>query len=295
MALSATYYPDRGLTLAIVYGCTPTTEKAILERLQTVHVEAAQPLVLPGILAELELRRHKRLVDSNTNEVETKILELNFRSDESHRRDREQAESRYHSKREAWLDLTYLRNSMTTWTTQIRKMIEHADMLSLEDYSKPCEKMPITTSISSSLPDLARDQDEGQCTFPHHSSNENTSLDSEQMEIDSECSTPTNDFPRTDSLGQLQKADLNSSDKSSSSSGSDYDHDEDTYMTQMQKVGKKIEARLTDIEDEYDEMIRDCTMRVDGMAMATQWVKPVSHMHDTKLMLRSHTVRPRWR
>lgn len=38
------------------------------------------------------------------------------------------------------------------------------------------------------------------------------------------------------------------------------------------RVHMKIRNRVHDIVDEYEDKIRDCTMRVDNMAMATQWV-----------------------
>lgn len=41
----------------------------------------------------------------------------------------------------------------------------------------------------------------------------------------------------------------------------------------LQRVGVKIRDRVQEIIDEYEAKIRDCTMRVDGMAMATQWVR----------------------
>ena len=41
----------------------------------------------------------------------------------------------------------------------------------------------------------------------------------------------------------------------------------------LRRVGVKIRDRVQEIIDEYDAKIRDCTMRVDGMAMATQWVR----------------------
>lgn len=43
--------------------------------------------------------------------------------------------------------------------------------------------------------------------------------------------------------------------------------------THLRRVGAKIRDRVQEIIDEYDAKIRDCTMRVDGMAMATQWVR----------------------
>jgi hypothetical protein len=44
-------------------------------------------------------------------------------------------------------------------------------------------------------------------------------------------------------------------------------------MKEMRIVGQRIGARLGAIREDYDEKIRDCDMRVDGMAMATQWVR----------------------
>ncbi|ORY58784.1 uncharacterized protein BCR38DRAFT_69850 [Pseudomassariella vexata] len=40
---------------------------------------------------------------------------------------------------------------------------------------------------------------------------------------------------------------------------------------QCTRVSMKIKDRLKCIIDEYEEKIRECTMRVDGVAMATQW------------------------
>lgn len=44
----------------------------------------------------------------------------------------------------------------------------------------------------------------------------------------------------------------------------------------FQQTGQKIKDRIQGIIDEYDDKIRDCTMRVDGMAMATQWASPTN-------------------
>lgn len=46
----------------------------------------------------------------------------------------------------------------------------------------------------------------------------------------------------------------------------------DPNKLRMQRIGIKIRNRISEIIKEYDDKIRDCTMRVDGMAMATQWV-----------------------
>jgi hypothetical protein len=197
LALSATHYPRRGFTFAILYGSTSKIEKAVFERLQLISVEAAHPLLLPALLVELELQRHNKLVESNINDIEAKILEVKSHSSNAQGYCRSKVERRNESKRTAWLDLTYLRNSLMTWNTQLSKMAEHAEVLNRNGYPIP---------------------------------------DEELMNI-----SP----PRKE---------------------------ETLYQKQMHRVGEKIKARVAAIRDEYDEKIRDCTMRVDGMAMATQWV-----------------------
>lgn len=47
----------------------------------------------------------------------------------------------------------------------------------------------------------------------------------------------------------------------------------DLTRLHLRRTGIKIRDRLSEIIKEYDDKIRDCTMRVDGMAMATQWVR----------------------
>ncbi|KAH4354395.1 hypothetical protein HBH97_248810 [Parastagonospora nodorum] len=148
-----------------------------------------------GIIAELELIRHTGLVDSMINEVEEKIHELDSRS--SKRRDHRQidVEGRNQSKRDVWLNLSYLRNSIITWKTQLLKVIEHAEPLN--------NNPPASASVASN--------------FSH----------------------------------DLQ--------------------DGLTRSRHKRGVGEKIRSRIFAIIDNYDEKIRDCNMRVDGIAMATQW------------------------
>lgn len=45
----------------------------------------------------------------------------------------------------------------------------------------------------------------------------------------------------------------------------------------MTRTGRLIKDRLRAIVEEFDEMIDDCSMRVDGMTIATQWVRNPTH------------------
>jgi len=44
--------------------------------------------------------------------------------------------------------------------------------------------------------------------------------------------------------------------------------------SQMMRTGVMIKDRLGALIEEYDEKIEECSMRVDGMTIATQWVRP---------------------
>jgi hypothetical protein len=204
MALSATHFPASQLTYAIMYGCTSAIEETMLEKLDGVRTEARHPLLLPGVFAEIELVRHTRLVEKSIVDVETKIFELDFESGATQGPERGEVERRNAAKRNIWLDLTYLRNSLITWERQLWKMTMHAEDLGL----------------NIQVP-----------TWVPQSSNAQGASDGGQVRA---LETVT--------------------------------------------VGQKIKKRLDIIRDEYDEKIRDCTMRVDGMAMATQWV---GRLHQT--------------
>lgn len=154
-------------------------------------------LLVPGILAELELTRHIALVESMIVAVETKIFELDTQGGAMRNLTVQQLNSRREKKRSTWLNLSYLRNSITIWNNQIEKMSRHAQNMNRHPAGGACEKTSMTESWESE-----------------------------------------------DTLNSF--------------SGSNV-------------VGEMIHNRLKAIHEEYEDKIRDCTMRLDGMAMATQW------------------------
>jgi hypothetical protein len=209
MAMSATSFPDLGLTYAIVYGCTSTLEDSILERLHPLGEAAAHPLVVPGVLVEIELLRHTRLVEANIVQVETKIFELDVVPGATEGGGEKENRRRNEAKRSAWLNLSYLRNSLITWHVELGKIMTHSNALK--------------------------------------------SLD-----------------------------------------GKDSVNIDDTIPWALREVGEKTRLRLETIRREYDEKIRHCTMRLDGMAMATQWVRLMTNRYNlpslcTKPRSQSHS------
>jgi hypothetical protein len=228
LALTTTYFPHCGLTFAILFGCPLSVEEEIIRRLSLATAEAAHPLLLPGILVELERNRHVHVVEAMINKLETKIFELDFHTDETERTQTLSAERRNQEKRTAYLDTAYLRNGLIGWITQLLKMVQRIDDLENNIFA------------SGDLPKA----DEDESINVEHSDNE------------------------TDSKGWLvvrQKDDL------------------EWGKNHMRRAGRKIKDRLQAIIYEYEDKIRDCTMRVDGMAMATQWVKPFTILKKKKL------------
>ena len=49
-------------------------------------------------------------------------------------------------------------------------------------------------------------------------------------------------------------------------------YDADGYHETIHQAGMRMRDRLIAMIEEYDDKIRDFTMRIDNMAMVTQWV-----------------------
>jgi hypothetical protein len=224
LALTATYFPHTGLTFAILFGCPLSAEEEIVRRLSFATAEAAHPLLLPGIFAELERNRHLPLVEATIDELETRIFELDFHSSDIAGVPDAEAKKRNQAKRSAWLDTTYLRNGLVSWSTQLGNLGQHANELK-ETVFKP---------ISSK-------------EAPFH----------EKLVQE----TNREEMSKQDQRPYEQQYE-----------GSMVQQEPEVVRERLRRVGDKIHGRIRAIIDEYDDKIRDCTMRVEGMAMATQWV-----------------------
>ncbi len=75
-------------------------------------------------------------------------------------------------------------------------------------------------------------------------------------------------------IDELSKLDIGCSSKRLNISSED--EDEPWYESKddilFRQTGTMIKDRLQELIEEYQEKIEDCSMRVEGMAMATQWV-----------------------
>ncbi|KAF4634377.1 hypothetical protein G7Y89_g3742 [Cudoniella acicularis] len=264
LALTATYFPHCDLTFAIVFGCPLSLEEEIIKRLTLATAEAAHPLLMPGIFAEIERSRHIHIVEATIDELETRIFELDNPDSEAEKRNQE--------KRSAWLDTTYLRNALVSWNTQLAKMSAHTNELNTTVFK------PSTSEEAITAP---RDKSKNHKLDTPAGDNKSTSLFlNKQYELPDPSCYERGELGRNGKY--LEGQTLREEPFQEMGDGKDLralqeyesiipQRDPEVVKHQMRRIGDKIKNRIQTVSDEYDEKIRDCTMRVDGMAMATQW------------------------
>src|SRR5688500_6177218 len=91
--------------------------------------DAMHPLIMPGILTELERSRHLHIVESTIDAIEACIFELDAGSDSEQVTASSESDRGNTDKSTAWLDTTYLRNCLISWTTQMTKIVALIDEL----------------------------------------------------------------------------------------------------------------------------------------------------------------------
>lgn len=229
LALTATHFPHRRLTYAVLFGCPLSVEAEVISRLSRVRSpEAAHPLVLAGIFAELERSRHVATIEAMIDKLENQIFELDI--SKAHHAEQEEDEEekarKQLEKRDDYLDTAYLRNGLTSWRNQLVKIRTKAEELEAAHYG------------------------------PNFSTSQSLSRASTQVHED--ISRQDKDTRKDDSETK----------RVSGRTGEAWASD-----ARMRRVGRKITGRLQAIIDEYDDKIRDCSMRLDGMEMATQWAQ----------------------
>lgn len=205
LALTSTYFPHYNLNFAILFGCPVSVEQNVITRLNSATSEAAHPLLMPGILVELERTRHIGIIDRTISDIEARISDL--KPEEIEAIPKAERDEENHKKRDQYLDTTYLRNQLASWTVELGEVLSHTKELANGVFST---QIPSVDSAWRPSPQAQGD--------------------------------PTPEDKRK----------------------------------HLQRVTSKIRDRVQDIIREYEDKIRDCTMRVDGMAMATQWVRPLA-------------------
>ena len=283
LALTATYFPHCGLTFAVLFGCPLSVEEEILRRLSFATAEAIHPLLMPGIFAELERSRHVHIVEATIDELESRIFELDFQPSDMEGMPDSEAKKRNQEKRSAWLDTTYLRNALVSWSTQLAKIGHHADELK-DTVFKPA------TSEQAFEHKRAEVEDDSSDVLIRNFKRRDISLFDQSglsdASSDGWVNCTENAAEERPNLHEELVREIDSGKKSQQGrqryEGSMVQQDPETSRERLRRVGHKINDRIQAIIDEYDDKIRDCTMRVDGMAMATQWGRPPNPLNFAK-------------
>ncbi|KAK1829013.1 hypothetical protein QBC39DRAFT_357823 [Podospora conica] len=209
LALTVTYFPSRRLTFAVLFGCSREQEKMVISRLKKAGDDVAHPMLLPGIVAELERKRQFDVVEDMINEIETQIWQLTSETVATwNQHDTTKAE-RNKQKTQTWLDMSFSRNFLQAQMRLLMRMRKHV----------------------SKFPGLIKEQ-------------------SETASSDSETVTVVEGERLLDSDSELR----------------------------ISNAGVRMRGRLLTLIDEYEEKILDCSMRLEGMAMATQWSQGETNM-----------------
>jgi len=271
LALTATYFPHCGLTFAVLFGCPLSVEEEILRRLSFAMIEAAHPLLMPGIFAELERSRQVPIVETTIDELEARILQLDFQSSDMDVDTQDsEAERRNQEKRSAWLDTTYLRNSLVSWNTQLAKILHNADELDAEVFKLGSFAQNAFTYEKIEMEDTSNGG-----SVENYKLTDMPSVETCEPSDILGQSVHCLDVVPAEAQSNLKK---DAGGRQSQKGQQRYQNptiekDPEDVKKQMRRVGQKIKDRIQAIIDEYDDKIRDCTMRVDGMAMATQWAR----------------------
>ncbi|KAB5572487.1 hypothetical protein GE09DRAFT_1099696 [Coniochaeta sp. 2T2.1] len=125
MAVSSVFYPDTGFTAATVFGCSQSAIEDILGRLDAAADSITHPLLIIGIVVELEYKRHDDLVRDQVTKLIQRVLDLSNLEEIS---TTSKVRKDYYSVG-AWIDVNQLRSDLQTWKVQLDRMIEHIDQL----------------------------------------------------------------------------------------------------------------------------------------------------------------------
>ncbi len=242
MAFSATHFLETGFTFAVVYGCTERVEQYIVDRLTMVAQEdaaqAAHPILLPEIFAELERCRLSSLVQESNQTLETELMALN---------DYEKPYWKHGEEiTNLGLNTTHLQNGLESWKVQLGEMVLHLDELTSHHFSHS----------DSDANQIIRDQRE----FREDDYFDLSVTDDDAQALDQALST----IHRNQSgcrrctiraLYEVQCEKRNLANKA--------------FTEEMKRVSKKTRNHLREMIYEYDNDIRDCNMRVDGVKLVT--------------------------
>ncbi|KAI9902587.1 hypothetical protein N3K66_001939 [Trichothecium roseum] len=263
LALAATHFPHCGMTFAVMFGCTAAIEADVVRRLASVSKSASahasrHPALLPGMFVELERRRHGDVVEAITQQLEQRIYEVESRPEQVEALSAAEKARRIEARKEAWLNTAYLKSQLISWNCLLEGLERHLDELRFDDGVEGAAE-------SCGEEDKAGNEDQ-----------EGETGETKAAEPDGACcSEPTTlngSSPAPQSSGKSDESPEAGSGAAADQGESGKDGMQASVKLLRQTTGK-IRSRVRSIIHEYNERIRECAMRVEGMAMATQWAQ----------------------
>nr|XP_036582707.1 uncharacterized protein CTRU02_07260 [Colletotrichum truncatum]KAF6791498.1 hypothetical protein CTRU02_07260 [Colletotrichum truncatum] len=135
IALSATFFAEKCITYAVMYGCADQVIEQTTAWLKRVKGQAIHPLIMPMIFVELERKRLFNLLDFEQNSLQGQILHLKnkLRSEsqamESGKTRSNDVSANDCESTKVWIDISSLKNGLESLKTQLENMIEHSKEL----------------------------------------------------------------------------------------------------------------------------------------------------------------------
>lgn len=256
MALSVTFFPDTLTTHAVIYSCdmkTPdmycpdlTLDQIIVSRLSNSDTPVFHPMLLPAIFADIERDRQIELVRTKLSELVQRITHLT---------------SAASLQSNSGTNLVDNPSGNTTTANQGRtRMFGH----SLPGLGTVFSWLRGTHSATNSVEDEKKAQ-ESPSPYPP-----TEKLEPPTARLWLEISHLRN------GLGNWQCQLRNMMDHVEELETTEFASDKPSNYAnfqQFREVGVRIRERLQELVDEYDEYIRECTIIMEGLTLATQLVR----------------------
>lgn len=128
MGASCTFHRNYGFTSAIVFGCDEEMREAIAARIENSEKSSTHPLLIMGILAEVERERHLALVGQQVNSLLQRVYNLSNQEKIS----QSSVLGAHNYSVDSWISVSQLRSGLETWKQQLQKMILHIADLELD-------------------------------------------------------------------------------------------------------------------------------------------------------------------
>ncbi|KAK4464070.1 hypothetical protein QBC42DRAFT_337177 [Cladorrhinum samala] len=130
LAISAVFYPETGFTGAVVFGCSNSVVNEIAGRIENSEDAWTHPMLIMGILAEIERERHLKLVQDLLFNLLQRVRSLSYAGTVS----TTSMLTKEDYSIDLWIRVNQLRIQLRTWKKQLSKMQDH--ILELEKMLK---------------------------------------------------------------------------------------------------------------------------------------------------------------